>query len=305
MAYSTVMPIADASSTGSAIAALVSILVAVMALGLTIAASTFARRYSRRAERAVRVLERGAERSPSAERVLDITSGMPRIFYYVDDIDVRSMYAQLNQAGSVPSSWDTERETARDIKGGLESHGFSLGGKRSRAARERAKYEPESDPDRMYIAVEKVLLAGGKLAALDLLSGVDTAPLAEFDSLVDRLERDEGFKVPSAAISEIRSSWNEHQERGGVKQLSELSGYVVIRGNYQVEAAERGDLVLSVSPNTVVNAVIKLRLTNDFIRQAGRNSIVPDGNIRAICVGKVNRWDENVHELAVLPIAMF
>ncbi len=304
MAYSTIMHLAD-SSTVPVIASIFGVLLALVALASTIVVSEVTRGYSRRAERRLRALEQGEGRVPSAERVLNITSGMPRVFYYVDDVDVRSMYSQLHEAGSVPLSRDTERETVGDISARLGRNGFSIGGKRGRAAKERAKYEPESDADRMYIAVEKTLLAGGKLAALDLLSGVDTAPLAEFDDLVDRLERSEGFDVPSAAISAIYSGWEEHQEREGVRRLSELSGYVVIRADYQVGAAEQGDLLLSVSPTTVVKAVIKLRLTSDFMRQGGRNAIVSKGNIRATCVGKVVRWDELVHELSVLPIAVF
>lgn len=305
MDYNAAMPLADATVAVSNLATILSVVVALSALLATLFFSQLTRRFSRRAEGRLIALEQEAESAPSAERVLDITSGLPRVFYYVDDTVIHSMYGQLHEAGSVPSSRDTERETLGDISAGLGSHGLSVGGKRRRASKERTKYEPESDPDRMYIAVEKTLLAGGKLAALDLISGVDTAPLAGFDNLVNRLERYEDFKVPPAAISAIQSAWKEHQEREGIKRLSELSGYVVIRADYQVQAAEQGDLILGTPAATAVKAFIKLRCTSDFMRQGGRNAIVPNSNVRATCVSKVVRWDESEHELSVLPIALF
>lgn len=108
----------------------------------------------------------------------------------------------------------------------------------------------------MYIGVERRLLTDPAMTAVDLLSGFDTAPLADLDNMVLRLERDEGFKVPAGTIDSIRASWKEHQELKGAQRLGELTGYTAIRADYAVAQVAKDALALVASVGTVSTASV-------------------------------------------------
>jgi len=238
------------------------------------------------------------------ETVLGITKGTPRLFFYLENPEVRSLYSQLSDAESVPKSRDLEHQTDRGFSLRISGHGASIGGKRDRTSKIHTTFQPESDLNRMYVAIERKLIDDGELTAVDLLEGFDTAPLASLDRLVSRFERD-GFKVPPDAIVSIREAWREHQERQGAERLSNLTGYVAVRADYEASFAQGGGLILQAPVGSAQNASVSVYCEDKSLRNSTRTAIAPGAGIRATCIGKVIRWNEIEHKLLILPIAIF
>jgi hypothetical protein len=239
------------------------------------------------------------------QAVLGSTAGSLRLFFYLADAEVHSLYSQLGEAESVPSSRDLEQQTAGGISLGIRGWGADVGGKRDRTSKILSSFEPESDPNRMYVAVERRLVIDGELTAVDLLTGFDVAPLARFERLVNELQATEGFKFPPGAVSSIRASWGEYQEAQGAQRLSMLTGYVAIRADYQVSPAREGELVLQASVGSARAASVNVHCDEKWMRSSGRTAIIPGADIRATCVGKIIRWSEAGGKLIVLPVAVF
>lgn len=242
---------------------------------------------------------RNRARKDDPETILGVANRTLRMFFYLDDTEVSGLYSQLGDAENVPLSRDLEQQASGDVSAGIRGSWASVGGKRSRSSKEHMSFERESDPYRMYVAVERRLLADHDVTTVDLLTGFDMEPLAAIDRLVEALEA-MGFMAPPDAVAAIRASRKDFEERRVTDRISQLTGYVAIRADYLVRSAQSA-LMLEVS---LAAASVAVCCDDKWLRGSGRNAIIPGAQIRATCIGKVVRWDALEQQLVVLPIAV-
>lgn len=233
------------------------------------------------------------------------TAGL-RVFYYLDDNTVMSLYRQLTGAGQSPT--EREVQAGHDREAGV---GVSLGRlapslSRKRSLTSRERYEPENDPDRATASVERRLLVERAITAVDLSSQSDTSALFEIRRELHLLERRAEFAAARDIEGRLVDEWVEHQKNLGAERLSSLSGYVAVRADYEVSADETGDIVLVgqliLQQGT---AQVSILCKQEHIRAPGRTALRSNLKVRATCLGTVLKWDPEVHTLVVLPVSVF
>ena len=231
----------------------------------------------------------------------------PRVFHYLNIPTVKDLYTQLDEAGSVPSSKDLEQTAAGDFSAGIGAPLTFVRGRNRRTAKIRATFKPESDANRMYIAIERRLLNDQHLTLIDLVSGFDTAPLAPFDDWASQLEEDHEFKVSPDIINSIRMDWTRFQEQKGVTQLTQIANhYVAIRAVYTLNYKEPSDCYkLTASVGRYREASITASCPAETFNASSKTAITVGSKFQATCVAKALAWDEFNAELILLPVAIF
>lgn len=254
-----------------------------------------ARRSSLELSAGVQYVRRAVEQADRAATLL-ADGPAPRVYYHLDAETMGALYRQLAPAEDLAATREVEQSRGRKRGLSLSVGPFAPTMSAEKGGLTRHVYEPERDPDRMARAVEKSLLESDSIAAVDLTRNTDDA----IDRALEPLRR-QGFSPLPAAEEPLRIAWREFQ---GASRLASLSGFVVVRGEFQVQEAPDRRLHLTASGMGGA-AKVQCSIARSDVRRTGEAALQVGTSAFLSCVGKVINWQGNDQRLTVLPLALF
>jgi hypothetical protein len=230
---------------------------------------------------------------------------VPYIFYYHKRKIVISLYDQLPQVAQELSSFTVEGKADKEVSMST-AHPFGMihvGA--TRGSTTSATFEEDRNAYRMYRAVQNHFEDTGRLTAVDLDGGFDTAPMVGLTTHLIQLERNYKFPLLPGEIDSLTKRWLEHQEKSGSERLLKLKGMVAIHALYTLrEDPHDGTPALVASSGAVHGVSVLVRFDDQAIGGPGCAKIIPGQPTKLTCVGMVHSDSVN-QELVLDPIAIF
>jgi len=265
-----------------------------------------------RSEGGLRKPELGRSTDPIAERRAAIIAAGPKTFYYLDSSQIEDLYAQMvseSEPGTIEVQEKKSRSAGVDVRLRFLSPKFG----RSRDSQITKKYEGAPAVGTMYNRAETALFRRNDVNFGLELYQPDRSAVAEFQAMVQTMRDTFNFTIPDdLQQSYVQDSYQTVAENR-IRQLKAASGYAALQATFKVSnvsAKNRCDLVFDhpvnedLEPSTPVIG-IRVVCAPDGLTSSGRGAFGDGESVKATCVGKIVRWDDERWQLVINAIAMY
>ena len=246
--------------------------------------------------------------SEKKETFLKLT---PKRFYYFPEDEVESLYAQVFRDVEQPIEiLETSSATGKlGVGVSIGPVRPSIGAERGRAL--TIKYKPELNVHEMYNKIERVLIEKDRvgLGLEDFESGEESVDelLQDFKALCGELQ------VDLQDIERIEKAYlgksNLEAAERCVRQVSQATGYQLMRGRFAVEMLGDGGWRLTfhhpLSDAFGKKVTISVKCGATGTTELGRQTFASFEHISVGLLVHVIGWDEETHTLNIDPIVAF
>ncbi len=235
----------------------------------------------------------------------------PKTFYYIDERQINDMYAQINQAPRLEEV--TEKEKASSgVDGGLSSTAVSIKGTKGSESEKTKKYSIDNSAPSKYSYVESYLKDNLLINYGIAKFYTDHTQRVKFEEACNKLEQEFKFKVSENDRNQHWISLNKEFAYPTLDGIKNSSGNIAFQEDFTILEEVDGKVKLffthpinSFLEDGDKNVRICINCSKENLTQAGKTFLVSGKTIKATCVGKIIRWDEQTKSLDINPIAVF
>lgn len=244
----------------------------------------------------------------SLSNLLDIT---PKTFYYLDEPLINDLYYQTHLD---PELKQIETEESNSAEKGLSAKLKLLEPQYGKTSSSKIKkiFEPHTSVSMKYNRLEDVLRNNR-----DLQEGVESffrfdQPIVEFQKMCNTLKRDFNFVIPNDLQDKLIFQYFNPQAVEALRQLSEKSGYALLKGDFKVSNLDEKFCCLTIShplndflekKEPPVSILINCEVSS--LTSSGKMALKLGETIKITSLGKVIRWREEIRSLVFCPISIY
>lgn len=139
----------------------------------------------------------------------------------------------------------------------------------------------------------------------------DEAQRHKFNESCDSLEKDYKFKITEEERAKHWISLNKENAYPTLDDIKLISGNIAIQQNFTIEEQDGQIKLYFKHPiNEYLeekdrDVKICISCSKEKLISSGKNYFVSGKTIKATCIGKIIRWDDQTKSLDINPIAVF
>lgn len=233
----------------------------------------------------------------------------PKTFYYLDEFQINDLYSQINQS---PLSEYSEREKSTSgIEGGVDLNPVAFKGNKGAETERTRKFLPDNSVASKYSIIENYLKDNQLLNYGIAQFYTDEAQRHKFNESCDNLEKEYKFKITEDERTKHWISLNKENAYPTLEAIKLISGNIAIQQNFSIEEQDGQVKLYFQHPiNEYLeekdrHVKICISCSKEKLTSSGKNYIIAGKTIKATCIGKIIRWDEQTKSLDINPIAVF
>ena len=233
----------------------------------------------------------------------------PKTFYYLDEFQINDLYSQINQSSLFEYS---EREkSASGMEGGVDLSPVAFKGNRRAEMERTKKFLIDNSIASKYSVIENYLKDNQLLNYGIAQFYTDEAQRQKFNDSCDNLEKEYKFKITEDERTKHWISLNKENAYPTLEEIKLISGNIAIQQNFSIEEKDGQVKLYFQHP---VNEYLEekdrcvkicISCSEEKLTSSGRNYILAGKTIKATCIGKIIRWDDQTKTLEINPIAVF
>lgn len=233
----------------------------------------------------------------------------PKTFYYLDEYQINDLYSQINQT---PLSEFSEREkSASGYEGGVAINPISIKGNKGVETERTKKFQIDNSVAGKYGIIENYLKDNQLLIYGIAQFYTDEAQRHKFIESCDKLEMEYKFKISEGERTKHWVSLNKENAYPTLEAIKHISGNIAIQQNFAIEETDGQIKLYFKHPiNEYLeekdrDVKICISCSKEKLTSSGKNYFVHGKTIKATCIGKIIRWDDQTKSLDINPIAIF
>lgn len=233
----------------------------------------------------------------------------PKTFYYLDELQINDLYSQINQ--SHLSEYSEREKSASVIEGGVDLSPFAFKGNRGAETERTKKFLPDNSVASKYSIIENYLKDNQLLNYGIARFYTDEAQRQKFNESCDNLEKDYKFKIEEKERTKHWISLNKENAYPTLDEIKLISGNITIQQDFSIEEKDGQIKLYFKHPiNEYLeekdrDVKICIICSKEKLTPSGQNYIIIGKTIKATCIGKIIRWDDQTKSLDINPIAVF
>lgn len=259
------------------------------------------RRVRRLGTRVDRLALKRSRQRDKVRETLESTTKL-RVYYYLDDALINSLYDQLRESDLVLVSRETEHEKSHEGSVGVKFRAIATSWKRGGRQKQRDTLQVQVNSDYAMTILEKRLLERDAVSLIEL-DPTESSVLTHLEPMMRRT----GFDPSEATKATLENEWRDFHRKLGIDRIKTLKNYAVVSGDFVVTQEATGNLVLAKAliVDSTAPPQVRLLLEEDGLRSPGKVALQVGRSARVTVFGKVLRWDESTNTMDLLAMSVF
>lgn len=233
----------------------------------------------------------------------------PKTFYYLDNTQINDLYSQISQTRL--SEYSERKKSSVGMDGGITYSPVSVKGKKDAESEQISTYTVDTSVASKYSVIEDYLKDNQLINYGVAKFYTDEFQRQRFNESCDRLESEFKFIVTEEERNDHWISLNKENANPTLEEIKLISGNIAIQQDFNIEEDNGQIKLYFIHPineyleNKDKDVKICISCSRDKLTSSGENYIIVGKTIKATCIGKVIRWDEDQKALYINPIAIF
>ncbi|MES2654360.1 MAG: hypothetical protein V4620_02165 [Bacteroidota bacterium] len=239
-----------------------------------------------------------------------LDSQVPKTFYYIDESQINDMYSQLNSSHKLEEFTEKEKQ-AKGFDGGISGSALSIKGNKATESERTKKFTLDISTPSKYNFIETYLKDNILINYGIAKFYTDDTQKIKFYESCEKLEEDFKFKISETERDKHWINLNKELSYPTLEGIKNSSGNIAFQEDFSIEHIDEHVKLFFIHPiNQFLeekdkNIRICISCTKQNLTQLGNTFFLTGKTIKATCLGKIIRWDEQTKTLEVNPIAIF